>query len=82
MVKNLISGLILVQILAPKSFLWILPVLDVTHYASYHCMQFQGKQMNQTLENGKKPSFGSILAHLNQILAAKICFQKSGFFSH
>ena len=63
-------------------FLWILPVLDVRNYASYHCMQFQGKQMSQTLENGKKPSFDSILANLNQILAAKICFQKLGFFSH
>ena len=27
--------------------------------ASYHCMQFQGKLMNQTWKNGKKPSFGS-----------------------
>ena len=26
--------------------------------ASYHCIQFQGKLINQTLENGKKPSFG------------------------
>ena len=25
---------------------------------SYYCMQFQGKLMNQTLENGKKTSFG------------------------
>ena len=25
--------------------------------ASYHCMQFQGKLMNQTCENSKKPSF-------------------------
>ena len=24
--------------------------------ASYHCMQFQGKLMNQTWKNGKKPS--------------------------
>ena len=24
---------------------------------SYYCMQFQGKLMNQTLENGKKTSF-------------------------
>ena len=24
---------------------------------SYHCMQFQGKLMNKTWENGKKPSF-------------------------
>ena len=27
--------------------------------ASYHCTQFQGKLMNQTLENGKKHSFGT-----------------------
>ena len=26
--------------------------------ARYHCMQFQGKPMNQSWENGKKPSFG------------------------
>ena len=25
--------------------------------ASYHCMQFQGKLMNQTWQNDKKPSF-------------------------
>ena len=27
-------------------------MLDIV--ASYHCMQFQGKLMNQTWENGKK----------------------------
>ena len=27
--------------------------------ASYHCMQFQGKLMNLTWENCKKPSFGT-----------------------
>ena len=27
-------------------------------------MQFQGKLMNQTLENGQKPSFGPILAQI------------------
>ena len=32
-------------------------MLDIV--ASYHFMQFQGKLMNQTFENGKKPSFGS-----------------------
>ena len=26
--------------------------------ANYHCMQFQGKQMNQTWENSRKPSCG------------------------
>ena len=25
--------------------------------ASYHCMQFQGKLINQTWKNDKKPSF-------------------------
>ena len=37
----------------------ILPKLDVKNFASYHCMQFQGKLMNKTGENGKKPSFKS-----------------------
>ena len=32
-------------------------MLDI--FESYHCMQIQGKLMNQTLENGKKPSFGT-----------------------
>ena len=31
-------------------------MLDIV--ANYHCMQFQGKLMNQTWENGKKPSLG------------------------
>ena len=38
---------------------WIKPWLDVRHCASYHCMQFWGKLMKQTWENGKKPSFGT-----------------------
>ena len=25
---------------------------------SYHCMEFEGKLMNQTWENDEKPSFG------------------------
>ena len=32
-------------------------MLDIV--ASYHCLQFQGRLMNQTRENGKKPSFGT-----------------------
>ena len=32
-------------------------MLDIT--ASYHCIQFQEKLMNQSWENGKKPSFGT-----------------------
>ena len=32
-------------------------MLDIV--ASYYCMQFQGKLMNQTWENGEKTSFGT-----------------------
>ena len=35
-------------------FSWILAQLDVKIVASYSCMQFQGKLMNQTWENEKK----------------------------
>ena len=31
-------------------------MLDIV--ASYHCMQIQGKLMNKTGKNDKKPSFG------------------------
>ena len=31
-------------------------MLDIV--PKYHCIQFQGKLINQTCENGKKPSFG------------------------
>ena len=37
-------------------------------------MQFQGKLMNQTWENGKKPSFRPNLVHLTQIWAANFFF--------
>ena len=37
--------------------------------ASYHCMQFQGKIIMQTQENGKKPHFGPNLGPLGQIWA-------------
>ena len=40
--------------------------------ASYHCMQLQGKLMNQTLENDKTLALGPILAPLNQIWVPKI----------
>ena len=62
MAKNVILGPIFVCFgpnVVPKSFLrgfylyWMLYIV-----ASYHCMQFQVKLMNQTWENGKKPSFG------------------------
>ena len=47
-------------------------MLDVV--ASYRCMQFQGKIMNHTLENGKKKlTLNLFLARLAQIWAPK-CF--------
>ena len=44
----------------PKFFSWVLYLyymLDIV--ASYHRMQYQGKLMNQTWENGKKTNFES-----------------------
>ena len=45
--------------LGPKNFrdFYFQQKLDIV--ASNHCMQFQGRLMNQTWENGKKPSVGS-----------------------
>ena len=43
--------------------------------ASYYCMQFQAKLICQTWENSKKPTSGTILAPLVQILARNF-FQK------
>ena len=40
-------------------------MLDIV--ASYPCMQFHGKLMNQTWENGKKLVLAPISAHLAQI---------------
>ena len=34
--------------------------------ASYHCIQFEGKRMIQTQENGKKPHFGLDLGPLGK----------------
>ena len=57
MAKNLISG----PIWPLKIFWWVLG-------ASYHHMQFQGKLITQTQENGKKTLiFGLIWAHWAQI---------------
>ena len=48
----------LVQVWFPVYFFkfYLYWMLDIV--ASYHCMQFQGKIMNQIWGNGKKPSFG------------------------
>ena len=50
--------------------------------ANYHCMQFQGKLMNQAWENDKKPSFGSDFGSFGPNSGRQIFFQKSGFISH
>ena len=39
--------------------------------ASYHCLQFQGKLMNQTWENGKKPSFSPNFGPFGQNMGPK-----------
>ena len=51
-------------------------MLDVI--ASYHCMQFQGKLMNQTWENGKIPSFGTDFGPFRLHLGPKTFFH--GFY--
>ena len=61
MSKKLILGLILAcfgpNTVAKIFFVFYLYMM-LYIVASYHCMQFQGKLMNQTWENGQKPSFG------------------------
>ena len=43
--------------LGPKNFFHTFYLYYIDIVASYHCMRFQGKLMNQTWENSKKPSF-------------------------
>ena len=60
MAINLVSR----PILAPLAQIWAQKIIFHQFYlyymleiaASYHCMQFQGKPMNQTWENGRKSS--------------------------
>ena len=85
MAKNLIARPILAhlaQILAPKTFSEFYLYLMLKIVASYHCMQFQGKLMIQTQENGKEPHFGPTLAPLGLNLGSQFFLQKSGFVSH
>ena len=60
--NKLILSLVLVhfdpKLVPQKSFCGLYLYLMVYIVASCHCMQFQGKLMNQTWKNGKKPSFG------------------------
>ena len=44
--------------------------------AIYHCMQFQGKLMNQTWENGRKPSFGTDFGPCDPNLGPKKIFHQ------
>ena len=41
---------------------------------SYHCMHVQEKQMNQTWEDGKNPSFGPNFGHFGPDLDPKFFF--------
>ena len=43
---------------------------------SYYCMHFQGKLMNQTCENGKKPSFCSDFGHFGPNMGPQIFFSR------
>ena len=57
--KTLVLGQILAPLVQiwPKNFFhefYLYYILDIV--ANYHCMQFQGKLMNQTWENDQKPS--------------------------
>ena len=45
--------------------------------ASYHCMQFQGKPMIQTQENGEKLHFGPDLGQLFSNLGRQFFFFKN-----
>ena len=72
--KNLVSGPIfatLDQIWVPQVFFMdFISMLDIV--ASFHCMQFQGKLINQTWENGEKPSFGTDFGPFGPNLGSKI----------
>ena len=54
-------------------------MLDIV--ASYYRLQFQGKPMIQTKENGEKPYFGPDLGPLDPN-SGRMFFQKSGFVTH
>ena len=51
-------------------------------FAGYHCMQFQGKLMNETRQNGKKPSFGPDFGPFGPNSGRQIFFQISVSVSH
>ena len=53
-------------------------MLDIV--ASYHCMQFQGKRIIQTQENGKKTYLGPDLGPLRKNSGRQFSFQIYGLF--
>ena len=53
-------------------------MLDII--VSYHCMYFKEKLMNQTWENGKKPSFRTDFGTFGPNLGPKFIFHKLYFF--
>ena len=85
MTKNLVSGLIsapLAQMCVQKNFrgFYLRQMLDIV--ASYHCMQFQGKLMNQLEKMVKNRVSSPILAHLTQIRTPNLFFSKTDFVGH
>ena len=77
MAENLVLGLILAllpQIWDPKLFSWILLLLDVRHYCKLSLHAISRKTMNQTSENGRKPSFGPSFGPFGPNLGPKIFF--------
>ena len=73
--KKLISGLILVQIWAPKTFFVSLLLLDVRHSCRLSLYAISRKTMEPNLRNGKNLILGPILACLAQIWAPEIFFE-------
>ena len=55
-------------------------MLDIV--ASYHCMQFQGKLIIQSQEDGEKPHFGSNLGPSGPNSGHIFFFSKSGLPDH
>ena len=80
MAKTLVSGPILTpsnQIWVPQFFFhefYLYYIVDIV--AIYHRMQFQGQLMNQTRENGKKPSFRTNFGPFGPNLGPKNFFHR------
>ena len=77
MAEKLVSSLILAHIgtnLIPTFFVWVLPLLNVMNCCKLSLYATSGKtsELNQTRENGKKPSFRIDFGPLSQTWAPKI----------